>query len=78
LLGRLAVDGQHRGHGHGELLLMDAFGRTLRSEIASFAFVVDAKDEAAAGFCGRFGFLSLTQRGPRMFLPITEIAKLLA
>jgi hypothetical protein len=33
-----------REQGHGELLLFDAFARALRNEIASHAFVVDAKD----------------------------------
>jgi GNAT superfamily N-acetyltransferase len=50
LLGRLAVDRGYRGRGLGEALLFDAFIRSLRSEIASFAFVADAKDEAAQAF----------------------------
>src|SRR6266404_5250017 len=47
LMGRLAVDYRRRGQRLGELLLFDAFSRTLRSDIASYAFVVDAKDDAA-------------------------------
>jgi uncharacterized protein (DUF1778 family) len=47
LMGRLAIDVRYRGQKLGELLLFDAFARALRSEIASFAFIVDAKDEAA-------------------------------
>jgi len=37
LMGRLAVDARHQRHGHGEFMLLDAFGRALRNEIASYA-----------------------------------------
>jgi hypothetical protein len=46
-MGRLATDSRHRGKRLGELLLFDACSRVLRSEIATFALVVDAKDAAA-------------------------------
>lgn len=39
LMGRLAVDRSCHGKGYGQLLLMDAFSRTLKSEIATFAFI---------------------------------------
>jgi GNAT superfamily N-acetyltransferase len=78
LMGRLAVDQQHRGRGLGELLLFDAFSRTLRSEIASYAFVVDAKDDTAIAFYERYRFIRLTSAGRRLFLPIAEIATLFA
>jgi hypothetical protein len=55
---------------------MDAFARTLRSEIASFAFVVDAKDAAAEAFYERYGFIALPSAGRRMFKPLAEIAAL--
>jgi GNAT superfamily N-acetyltransferase len=76
LMGRLAVDARYRGQRLGERLLFDAFGRALRSEIATYAFVVDAKDEIAAGFYAAYRFLPLTQAGRRMFVPMTEIARL--
>lgn len=47
LLGRLALNNNYQRRGLGQLLLMDAFIRTLRSEIAIFAFVVNAKDNNA-------------------------------
>ncbi len=52
LIGRLAVDQSRRGLRLGERLLADAFDRSLRvsDEVASFAIVVDAKDEAARRF----------------------------
>lgn len=76
LMGRLAVDERYRSRRLGELLLFDAFRRALESEIASYAFIVDAKDEAAARFYGRYRFLPLVQGGRRLFLPMAEIAKL--
>lgn len=76
LMGRLAVDGRQRGRRLGELLLLDAFARALRNEIASFAFVVDAKDEGAAAFYARYGLMPLGAGGRRLFLPMAEVAKL--
>jgi len=78
LMGRLAVDARHRGRGHGEFLLFDAFSRALRSEIATYAFVVDAKDDKAAEFYGRYRFLPVVAGGRRLFVPMAEIAKLFA
>jgi predicted GNAT family N-acyltransferase len=76
LMGRLATDFRHRGKRLGELLLFDACSRVLRSEIATFALVVDAKDAAAERFYTRYRFLKLSAGSRRMFLPITEIAAL--
>ncbi len=78
LMGRLAIDSRHRGKRLGELLFFDACSRVLRSEIATFALVVDAKDAAAEQFYIRYGFLKLQADSRRMFLPITEIAALFA
>jgi GNAT superfamily N-acetyltransferase len=78
LMGRLAVDRRKRGQRLGELMIMDAFSRALRSEIATYAFVVDAKDEAAARFYKAYAFLPLGETGNRLFMPMTEIAKLFA
>jgi predicted GNAT family N-acyltransferase len=78
LMGRLATDSGHRGKRLGELLLFDACARVLRSEIATFALVVDAKDAVAERFYSRYRFLQLSAGGPRMFLPMTEIAALFA
>jgi predicted GNAT family N-acyltransferase len=76
LMGRLAVDQRRRGERLGELLLFDAFSRALRSEIASYAFVVDAKDDAAEAFYARYRFIRLPSAGHRLFLPVAEIAAL--
>jgi predicted GNAT family N-acyltransferase len=76
LMGRLAVDRRRHGQGLGELLLFDAFSRTLRSETASYAFVVDAKDDAAQAFYQHYRFARLSSAGRRLFLPLAEIAAL--
>ena len=44
-LRRLAVDRAYHGRKLGSALLWDAIERSLRSEIAVFALVVDAKDD---------------------------------
>jgi GNAT superfamily N-acetyltransferase len=76
LMGRLAVDARHQGQGQGELMLLDAFSRVLRNDIASYAFVVDAKDDNAARFYQRHSFRSLVEGGQRLFIPMAEVAKL--
>lgn len=74
LLGRLAIDHRHHGRGFGADLLLDALFRSARSEIASFAVVVDAKDQAAQRFHEYQGFLPLSQP-MRLFLVMSEIRK---
>jgi GNAT superfamily N-acetyltransferase len=76
LLGRLAVDRRHQGEGHGRFLLADALHRAVRNEIASFAFVVDAKDEPARRFYEREGFLGLPDQPLKLFRPMSDIATL--
>jgi GNAT superfamily N-acetyltransferase len=76
LMGRLAVDARHQRQGHGEFMLLDALSRALRNEIASYAFVVDANDDNAVRFYQCFGFRSLTAGTRRLFMPMTEIARL--
>lgn len=76
LMGRLAVDARHQGEGHGEFMLLDAFSRVLRNDIASYAFVVDAKDEKAARFYQRYRFRFLVEGGRRLFIPMAEVAQL--
>ena len=73
---RLAVDDRCPQQGHGEFMLFDAFSRVLRNDIASYAFVVDAKDDKAAQFYQRCRFGFLVEGGRRLFIPVAEIAKL--
>jgi len=72
-MGRLAVDRTYRGQGLGGALLADALARTLRAEIAAYAFVVDAKDETAAAFYQHHGFLRLSDSGRLLFLPLATV-----
>jgi GNAT superfamily N-acetyltransferase len=76
LLGRLAVDRRQQGKGYGRFLLADALYRSVRSEIASFAIVVDAKDESARRFYERESFLALPERPMTLFRPTSDIKKL--
>lgn len=77
-LGRLAVAEDARGTGLGAHLLMDAMARSLASEIAWAAFVVDAKDERARSFYEKYGFLTLRDDDLHLFLPRKTIEPLFA
>ncbi|MDE3175899.1 MAG: GNAT family N-acetyltransferase [Pseudomonadota bacterium] len=76
LLGRLAVAERVRRQGYGRFLLADALLRALRSEIASFAVIVDAKDEAARRFYERESFLPFPDLPRKLFRPMADIEKL--
>jgi GNAT superfamily N-acetyltransferase len=76
LLGRLAVEQRHQGKGYGRFLLADALSRAVRSEIASFAVVVDAKDDAARHFYERESFLPFPDQPIKLFRPMADIAAL--
>lgn len=76
LLGRLAVDRRHQGKGYGRFLLADALYRALRSEVASFAVIVDAKDDSARAFYEREGFLPFPDQQMKLFLPMADIEQL--
>lgn len=67
-LGRLAVHVDARGIGLGVHLLMDAMARSLQSDIAWSAFLVDAKDENARSFYQKYGFQSLADDPLHLFL----------
>jgi predicted GNAT family N-acyltransferase len=76
LIGRLAISQEHAGKGLGEILLMDALKKSLDStkNIAAFAVVVDAKDDKAASFYKKYGFIPLREN--RLFLPMKTIQDL--
>ncbi|HXZ01257.1 MAG TPA: GNAT family N-acetyltransferase [Stellaceae bacterium] len=76
LLGRLAVDRRHQGKGYGRFLLADALYRAARSEIASFAVIVDAKDDSARRFYERESFLPLPDQPLKLFRPMADIRRL--
>lgn len=68
LIGRLAVAQDHQGKGLGGALVVDAAQRAIRSGIAAYALVVDAKNAPAAEFYRRLGFERLGT-GSRMMRP---------
>ncbi len=77
LLGRLAVDNQHKGHKLGEYMLMDALFKSYQvsKEIGSFAVIVDPINADAKQFYLKYGFIELPDSG-RMFLSMITIALL--
>ncbi|MNT74146.1 Mycothiol acetyltransferase [compost metagenome] len=75
-LGRLAVDKTHRGKGLGGALLADALERAIRAEIAAYALLVDAKDDAAAAFYKHHGFIALPESPLTQFLPLATYRSL--
>jgi GNAT superfamily N-acetyltransferase len=75
-IGRLAVDLRHRGMGLGAILIANAIGQVLRSDIAAYALIVDAKDEPAIAFYRHLGFLSAGQDDRALFLPLATAKRL--
>ena len=72
-MGRLAVDQTFKGEGLGGALLADALDRAVRSEIAAYALMVDAKDEVAAAFYRHHGFITLPDSPLALFLPLATV-----
>jgi GNAT superfamily N-acetyltransferase len=72
LLGRLAVDQAFQGHGYGRALLFEAIRRVaaISSQIGVAGLFVDAKDDIAAAFYRKFGFVPLPSNPHRLFLPL--------
>lgn len=68
-----AHDRAFKGQGLGGALLADALDRAARSEIAAFARMVDAKDEAAAAFHRHHGFIALPDSPLTPFLPLATV-----
>lgn len=76
LLGRLAVDRRQQGKGYGRFLLADALYRAAHSEIASFAVIVDAKDDSARRFYERESFLPFPDQPMKLFRPMADVRRL--
>jgi GNAT superfamily N-acetyltransferase len=71
-MGRLACRIDRQGEGLGKLLLGCAVDRCLaaRKQVAAYALLVDAKDEPAKSFYGRFGFTALRDAELTLYLPL--------
>jgi len=78
LLGRLARHSSTKGHGLGELLLLDAVYRALKmsEHVASAAIITDAKDQKAVDFYKKYGFVELPKTERRLFLPMASVSTL--
>lgn len=78
LLGRLGVASAYQGQRLGETLLFDALRRSLRQSehIASAGIVVDAKDERAAAFYRRYGFVPILDADNRLFLHMRTVQQM--
>lgn len=71
-MGRLACRVDQPGRGLGKLLVGCAVDRRLnaREQVAAYALIVDAKDEAARRFSQHFGCRRLTDRDLTLYLPL--------
>ena len=76
-IGRLAIDQRFQGRRLGGALLLNAAMRALRSEIAVFVLVVDAKDDEAAAFYRHHGFSAFASNPLQPIAPIKTFRKLL-
>lgn len=74
-VGRLAVDLAFHGQKLGGALLADAAVRASRSEVAVFALVVDAKDDAAEAFYRHHGFQSFGTQARQLILSLMRFAR---
>ncbi|MFZ6779896.1 GNAT family N-acetyltransferase [Undibacterium sp. Ji83W] len=74
-LARLAVQENQQGKGYGEELLVDAMRRTRTASktVGGWALFVDAKDEHAAAFYQRYGFVALPSDSLVLLIPIACI-----
>lgn len=75
LLARLAVDQAVRRQGLGEALLLDALRRCLdlAEKLGIHAVEVDAIDQEARAFHGKYGFVPLLDKELHLFLPVATI-----
>lgn len=76
-LARLAVAADKQGQGFGADLLMNAMERVrvAADAVGGYALFVDAKDEAAAAFYGKFGFVPCPSNPLLLVMMISELPK---
>jgi GNAT superfamily N-acetyltransferase len=79
LLARLAVAQSERGQGLGKFLLFDAFDRCLRvaREVAFRAIEVEAIDDSAAAFYGKYGFLPFPADPKHLAIAVETVQEVL-
>lgn len=76
-IGRLAIDKQFQGQGLGKALLADTALKTISATPASYALLVDAKNEQAVSFYQYHGFRLLNNTLNILFLPLATAEKCL-
>ena len=76
LIGRLAIDSRYHGQGWGSFLFLDALYRCSRSEVVSFAVIVDAIDDEARAFYVHHSSLPLPDSPYRLFRRMSDIEAL--
>jgi GNAT superfamily N-acetyltransferase len=71
-MGRLACRADQQGCGLGKLLIGCAVDRCLkaRQQVAAYALLVDAKDDASAAFYVHFGFKPFVDAKLTLYLPL--------
>lgn len=76
-LARLAVSRVHHGKGYGEILLLDAFHRTviIADQAGIVGLFVDAKNETACAFYEKFGFIRCQEKPLQLFLPVYTLRR---
>lgn len=74
-VGRLAVDKAFHGMKLGGALLADAALRSVRSEVAVFALVVDAKDAAAEAFYRHHGFETFGTKSRQLIVSLKHFTQ---
>ena len=74
-VGRLAVDKAFHGQKLGGTLRADAAVRAMRSEVAMFALVVDAKDDAAEAFYRHHGFECFGTKARKLIVSLNNFVQ---
>jgi GNAT superfamily N-acetyltransferase len=71
-MGRLACRSDQQGRGLGKLLVGCAVDRCLkaRQQVAAYALIVDAKNDASAAFYQHFGFKPFLDSKRTLYLPL--------
>ena len=73
MLGRLAVSEDHHGKGIGGELIANAVLRSIRSDLACYAILVDAIDERAVRFYRHHQFTPFAEKPNTLFLPLAGL-----
>ncbi len=75
-LARLGVSVEHKGHGYGKYLVLNAIKRVMKNytDLGMYAIFVDPKTENIIPFYEKFGF-SLLSDGIMMYLPLRNLVK---